>query len=509
MRRSAIDVLLLVLIAACVAAATAARADDATIKRGEYLARAGDCVACHSAPGGQPFAGGLRLDTPYGPIYSPNLTPDKDTGIGAWSDDEFYRALHEGIDREGHYLYPAFPFPWYSKVTREDALAIKAYLFAQKPVHQENKPPGLSFPYDVREALAAWRLLYFRAAEPKAPAPGDKLARGAYLVEGLGHCGECHNGDPVRGASASSGRYEGGAISGWYAPNITGDAKQGIGEWSEDDLAQYLKTGAAKGHGVALGPMVETIKDSLSHLNDDDLHAIAAYLKSIPPKQTFANTEGAFDRKGAPGEQVYLAHCASCHRPDGRGEPGRVPALAGNGAVKAGGPEDVIRVVLGGLPPAHGLGPMPAVGASLSDQEIAEVADYVRNSFGNAAPATSDPTKIAAMRKSVATPMAPAGPNDCAKVQSPEAQAFVADGGAAQLAQAQPIDRIGAVDAALAKLRPLADKSPDVAAADLTAAYCGAILRDGKASQPERARAIGEFAVIAYSEANHTPVKAK
>ncbi len=170
----------LLIVCALVSMASAARADDADlVKRGEYLARAGDCIACHTPPGAPPYSGGRKIDTPYGPIYSPNLTPDKETGIGAWSDDDFYRAMHEGLGKNGEYLYPVFPFPWYTNVTRDDALAIKAYLSTLKPVHSPDKPNGFSFPYNVRTALAAWRLAFFRAAEPKAPAPGDKIGRGA------------------------------------------------------------------------------------------------------------------------------------------------------------------------------------------------------------------------------------------------------------------------------------------------------------------------------------------
>ena len=506
MRRSAIDVFLLVLIALCVWSATAARAQEDIVKRGEYLATAGDCVACHTQPGKAAFSGGRRMDTPYGPIYPPNLTPDKETGIGDWSDDDFYRAMHEGLGRNHEYLYPVFPFPWYTNVTRDDALAIKAYLFSLKPVHSPDKPNGFSFPFDVRTALGGWRALYFKPnPEPKEPAPGDKLARGAYLVEGLGHCGECHNHNATFGASDWSGKYEGGVIQGWYAPNITGDGKQGVGGWSEDDLVTFLKSGAATGHGVALGPMMETITDSLSHLSDDDLHAMAAYLKSIPPKQTFANTEGGLAKKGAPGEEVYLAHCATCHGTDGRGQAGRVPALAGNGAVLAGGPQDVMRAVLGGLPPGHGLGPMPAVGASLSDDEIAKVVDYVRNNFGNAAPATSKPAEIATLRKETKTVMAPVETKDCAKVETPETQALLDDGEVEKLAQVNPADRQQAIDAVLKKLGSLTEKAPDKAVADLTAAYCRVVLQEGRGSVEERAQDIDQFAVLAYSQARRPP----
>ena len=478
------------------AAGSAGAADADLVKRGEYLARAGDCIACHTAPGGQPYAGGAALETPYGPIYPPNLTPDKATGIGAWSDDDFYRALHEGVGRDGEYLYPAFPFPWYTNVTREDALAIKAYLFSLKPVNAPPKPNGLRFPFDIREALAGWRALFFMAATPKPPGD-DKLARGQYLVTGLGHCGECHNHDATFGASEASGKYEGGAISGWYAPNITSDGRQGVGQWSEDEIATYLKTGAAPGHGVAIGPMRETINDSLSHLTDDDLHAIASYLKSIPAKQTYANQPGGYAKADAPGQDVYLAHCAACHGVEGKGQKGRVPALAGNGAVAAGGPENVIRAVVGGLAPQNGLGPMPAVGAALSDAEVAGVADYVRNAFGNAAPAASDPARVETLRKETPTLMAPAALSDCgAAASGPEADA------AAIIENAKPDERTQAIDAALKRLQPEGGAVPDATLARLTVNFCRDAFADPKADRNARAQRIGDLAVQTYARAH-------
>ncbi len=285
-----------------------ARADDGLIQRGEYLARAGDCVACHTAAGGKPFAGGSEMPTPFGAISVPNITPDRATGIGDWTDDEFYRAMHEGIGKDGEYLYPVFPFPWYTKVTREDALAIKAYLFSLPPEHAPRAPIKLSFPFNIRETLVTWRTLFFKPGELQPdPSRSPEVARGAYLVEGLGHCGECHNQHNVLGASSWSGRLEGGAIEGWYAPNITSDGQQGIGSWSEDQIATFLKTGTAPGKGVVLGPMQETIEHSLSYLTDEDLHAIAAYLKSVPGEQTHPNdAPSAFDTSHPPGGQAYL-----------------------------------------------------------------------------------------------------------------------------------------------------------------------------------------------------------
>jgi mono/diheme cytochrome c family protein len=479
-----------------------AHADDADlIKRGEYLSKIGDCNACHTAPGGKELAGGLKMDTPFGPIYTPNITPDKETGIGTWTDDQFYRAMHEGIGHKGEYLYPVFPFPWYTNVTRDDALAIKAYIFSTPPVHAVDKGNGFPFPFNIREALLTWRTLFFKAGKPVQPAEGDQLARGKYIVEGLGHCGECHNHRNVLGASDWSGKYEGGEIEGWYAPNITSDGKQGIGSWSEDSLVQFLKNGSAPGHGVALGPMMETINESLKYLHDDDLHAIAVYLKSIKPEEKFANNTGDFDKKDAPGATAYLNHCSSCHGVEGKGVEGRIPALAQNGAVLAQGPQDVMRVILGGLAPAHGYGPMPAVGQSFSDEDVALIADYVRNKFGNAAPANASNKEIEELRKETPTVMAPQKIQDCGEPTVPEVKALVESGDIKKLLDVKPTDRLQAIDDLMDKLKPAAVQNFDGALDDLIASYCRAVVEKGDAKVADRAQQIGDFSVLAYSRA--------
>jgi mono/diheme cytochrome c family protein len=472
-----------------------ARADDADlVKRGEYLARAGDCMACHTAPGGQPLAGGRKMDTPFGPIYTPNITPDRETGIGDWSDEDFYRAMHEGVRKDGQYLYPVFPFPWYTHVKRDDVLATKAYLFSLKPVHAPDKAPGFAFPFNIRATLLTWRTLFFKAGNPDA-----QMTRGAYLVEGLGHCGECHNRRNVLGASDWSGKYEGGEIEGWYAPNITSDGRQGVGAWSADEIAKFLKTGVGPHSAIALGPMQETIDDSLRYLTDDDLQAIAAYLKSVKPKETFSNSQGGFARSGAPGEALYQSHCASCHGLKGEGSPGHVPALAHNGAVVARGPQDVIRVVLGGLTPKQGLAPMPAIGADLSDAEVANIADYVRNSFGNAAPAATKPAEVAALRAKVRTPMLAAARSDCDSPRTRQVQALAAAGAVEKIAEGDQTALLPSIDALVAKLAPTDSKQADAFVADLAGAYCQALFEGKPAAERTRADKLGRFASLVYS----------
>ena len=320
------------------------------IDKGRYLVTLGDCVACHTAPGGKPFAGGAALDTPFGKIYPPNITPDAKSGIGSWSDDAFYRALHEGLDDKGHYLYPAFPFPWYTKITRDDVMAIKAYLFSQPAVDQPDKPLAFYFPFDIREGLLAWRTAFFKAGDFQPdPSKSAQWNRGAYLVEGLGHCGECHDRTNLAGNSDWSGKLQGGKIEGWYAPALTENRQLGIGDWSEKDLVAFMKTGAAPGKGVVLGPMAKTVHDSLSKVKDDDLQAIAVYLKSVPATKDDRPVKAEdFQASLSSGGQSYLSHCAFCHMPDGSGRSGAIPALAGDGAVTARGAQDVIHAVCSG-----------------------------------------------------------------------------------------------------------------------------------------------------------------
>ncbi len=229
-----------------------------------------------------------RSNSPFGPLYPPNITPDPVHGIGAWSDDDFYRAMHNGVGRHGQYLYPAFPYQWFTKVTRDDVLAIRAFLKTVAPSSEPSKPNRLMFPFDIRAGLGPWQALYFHPGEYK-PDPGKSAEwnRGAYLVEGLGHCADCHTPKGLAMEPINSKAFSGGSIDNWYAPNITSDPAQGIGRWSEGELVQYFKTGTARGKGVVVGPMAQVVHDSLSHLSDSDLQAIAAYLKSIPPLASY------------------------------------------------------------------------------------------------------------------------------------------------------------------------------------------------------------------------------
>lgn len=474
-------------------------------KKGEYIMREGDCISCHTNPGGgQPLAGGRYMETPFGKISTPNLTPDKETGIGNWSDDDFYHAVHDGIAKNGEYLYPVFPFPWYTKMTRDDVLAIKAYLFSLKPVHSPRKPLEFAFPFNIREALLTWRTAFFKAQtfQPD-PHASDIVNRGAYLVEGPGHCGECHNKVNLLGASDWSGKLEGGQINGWYAPNITSDGKDGVGTWSQDDIAAFLKSGSAHGRTVALGPMRETIDDSLKWLKDSDLQAIGAYLKSVAAKQTISASESS---KGLPasvdGAQTYLTYCSSCHQGNGKGIAGAIPALAGNGAVTSEGPQNVIRVVLGGLAAQDGLAPMPAVGQDMSDEEVAAAVNYVRSNWGNTAPENAGAGDVGSARAKIHSTLTAQNIKDCPKIEDPKLASVIDSAGLeAKLKDTGRANLLTQVDAILPQIKAAAPgASNDAIVNALTVAYCPVAVNNTKLTPPRRAIDLGNFAGLVYGQ---------
>jgi mono/diheme cytochrome c family protein len=363
------------------------------IARGEYLARAGDCMACHTARGGAPFAGGRALETPFGRVAAPNITPDRETGIGAWSADDFWGALHNGKSRDGRLLYPAFPYTNYTKVTRADADALFAYLQSLKPYRQPNRGHALRFPYNQQWALAAWRLMYFKPGVYQADKAKDAgWNRGAYLVEGLGHCSACHS--SRNGLGASEAGLSGGLIPqlGWYAPSLTSGSEAGLGSWDADHIVQLLRTGVSP-RATVFGPMAEVVERSLQHLSVPDLTAMAAYLKSLPstgePRPPLVASP-ELERIVRQGKGIYEQHCMDCHGSGGKGKPPAYPPLAGNRALTMDEPVNAIRVVLnGGFAPGTAGNPrpfgMPPYGPVLSDAEVAAVVTYVRASWGNAA----------------------------------------------------------------------------------------------------------------------------
>lgn len=363
------------------------------VARGEYLARAGNCVSCHTRQGGAEYAGGRPIATPFGAIHAPNITPDEETGIGRWSAAEFWRAMHNGRSRDGRLLYPAFPYPSYTYVTRPDSDAIYAYLRSLPPVRQANRPHALRFPFETQAALAVWRALFFRpgrlAGDPTRSALWN---RGAYLVQGLGHCGACHTPRNALGASRADAPFRGGLIpvQNWYAPALNDGREAAVTDWPVADVVALFKTGVSPRAGVS-GPMAEVVFRSLQYLSDADLQAMDEYLRDLPRLDRPAPP--AMEPSSAAmalGREIYGQQCAQCHGMHGQGRRGELPALAGNRAVMLADSTNLVRVVLqGGYQPAtrgnprpHG---MPPFMQSLSDQEIAAVLSYIRNAWGNAA----------------------------------------------------------------------------------------------------------------------------
>ncbi len=370
------------------------------IQRGKALATSGDCVACHTAPGGVPFAGGLALQTPFGAIMTPNITPDNATGIGSWSADDFARAMHEGKRPGGTRLYPAFPYTYYTKVTRADSDAIYAYLRSLDPVSNTVNRSTLPFPFSIRTSMAAWNALFFTPGAFKPdPNKSEDFNRGAYLVEGLGHCGACHTPLNAFGANKSDKYLQGGVVDNWTAPDITNDAQAGLGKWSVDEVVQYLKTGQARGV-IASGPMKDVVENSTAKMPDADLKAMAVYLKERGATGTPAPSPvSADDRRMKVGEAIFVDTCMACHTRKGEGIAHVFPKLAGATIATQDDPSSLIHVVITGAQAAatasHPTAPtMPSFGYRLNDEQIAAVVTYVRNSWGNAAsPVTADAVK--------------------------------------------------------------------------------------------------------------------
>lgn len=405
---------LLLLLIGGWAPAHAESAASALVERGRYLALAADCVACHTAAGGTPYAGGRPIETPFGAIHSRNLTPDRDTGLGLWSDADFYRALREGRSRDGSHLYPAFPYPYFTRITQEDAAAIKAYLDTLAPVRSVIPPNRLPWPLSQRGLMAVWNALFFRpGAGIQSPAMGAARGpdeeRGAYLVEVLGHCGACHTPKNSLGADKAGASQQGGKIENWLAPNNTGDQRSGLGRWSEDEIVEYLQTGR-NARALAAGPMAEVVEQSTSKLTEADLRAIARYLKRLPAAGLDATSSNADTYELATGAAIFVDACAGCHQRSGEAVPRAFAPLQGSAIVQAPDPLSVMRLILqGGRSSATDARPtpfsMPGFGWKLNDRQVAAVATYVRNTWGNLASPVSA-AQVGALRQKLAQPVA-------------------------------------------------------------------------------------------------------
>jgi mono/diheme cytochrome c family protein len=410
------------LLAVALLFATIARAQAPTsgeVERGAYLARAGDCTACHTAPRGAEMAGGLPMKMPFGTIYTTNITPDQETGIGRYRLVDFERAVRRGIAPGGRHLYPAMPYPSFTKLTDSDVRALYAYFMnGVPPVHHPNRKNGVPWPLDIRWPLALWDAVFIGRRFQPDPTHDAEWNRGAYLVEGPGHCGACHTprgiGFQEKALDHRSDQFLAGGpvLDGWTAPSLRRERGTGLAGWSPRTVADFLKAGRT-GEASAFGSMADVVQHSTQHFSDPDLHAIGIYLESLGPARGTPDTRPVADDRTAealhdgdlrrPGAAAYVDSCAACHRTDGAGYAGVFPGLAGNPVVVQPNPADVIRVVLkGSAVPATAAAPssftMPPFGERLDDQDAAGVVNLIRNSWGNRAPAVTA-AEVKAQRK--------------------------------------------------------------------------------------------------------------
>ena len=371
------------------------------VRRGRYLAIAGDCASCHTRRGGRPFEGGLGIGTPFGIIYSANLTSDRDTGIGSWTPDQFFRALNRGVDPQGKHLYPALPYPYFTVVTRLDSDAILAFLKTVPAVRYLPPANRLAFPVNLRASVTAWNAINFTPHDfGSNPRMSAQWNRGAYLTEGLGHCGDCHTPKNALGAELKGQAYRGAVINDSVAPDLTANPRTGIGRWNLAEIVAYLRTGR-NSHANASGQMAEVVTYSTSLLSDSDLSAIATYLMSLPASPDFPSSPADASAMRA-GSAIFSDACTACHLAGGSGQPGLFPPLQGSAVAQQRDPTGVIRLILAGGRTAPtlsqpGFQAMPSFAWKLTDQQTADVATYVRNAWGNRAPPVAA-RKVAAVR---------------------------------------------------------------------------------------------------------------
>ncbi len=453
-------------------------ASAARIARGKYVATEADCRSCHTAPGGKPYAGGYPLKSPYGIIYGPNITPDTKTGIGSWTRADFEKALRLGRSKDGSYLYPAMPYENYTKMSAADLTALWAYMRSLPPVNNTPPKDTMAFPFNIRTGIAVWQGVYFKPG-PFVPDAHQNAQwnRGAYVVQAMGHCGQCHTPRNVAQAMEMQHFLGGAKIEGWYAPDISGDAQSDLRKWSVTQLANFLKTGVTSNNSTAVGPMQEAVHDSLHLMTDADLQAVAVYLKNQPATQAEAETPArwAADRQTV-GKVQYENHCSSCHQSNGKGIAGSVPALAGDGAVTAREPYNVIMAVLQGFAPHGTYGAMASFADAMTDEQIADLANYVRTAWGNDAVPNATPWGVATWRKTANAPKDESHQLLCPELAGDVMQPALREGPSALKAAA-------ADGAAMSKLvgdyrsaRPQTSAAQVVEA--LSTAYCRAVATD-------------------------------
>ena len=376
--------------------ATPARAsfDPALISNGAQLAAIGNCQSCHTAEGGRSFAGGRAIETPFGTFYGTNITPDPDTGIGRWSEEAFARALREGVDREGRHLYPAFPYEYYTRLTDEDIHALYAYIATREPVRAENRPHELRAPFNMRSLLGTWKALYFeRGTFRPDPARDAQWNRGAYLVNGLGHCGACHTPRGALGAEKKDQPFSGGLAEGWHGPALDASSPAPV-PWTAEQLFKYLRTGLDDVHAIAAGPMDPVVRN-LARAPEEDVRAMAAYLEALagpPSAERRKNADAALaqakaaSRANGRGAEIYAGACAACHdRGREAGSGGALPLSLGT-AMTIPTSSNLLRITLEGIAPPEGEPgrAMPGFADALTDSQVKDLAAYVRSQFGRA-----------------------------------------------------------------------------------------------------------------------------
>jgi mono/diheme cytochrome c family protein len=469
-----------------------AAANDALVARGRYVALAADCQSCHTAPDGQPFAGGAPLKSAFGTIYGSNITPDLETGIGHWSRADFERALRRGVRADGAYLYPAMPYLNYTRMSAADMDALWAYMRSIPAVQNTIPKNTLPFPLTIRSGLAAWQSLYFTPG-PFTPVAdkGASWNRGAYLVQALGHCDECHTPRNIAQGLEPQHQLTGAQIEGWYAPDISNDALSKVSGWSADQIAAFLKSGTMPGNVKTFGPMQEVVHDSLRYLTDQDLHAMALYLKDQQTQVTpQAPTPVKYQQLTA-GKRVYQDNCSSCHQANGKGMGSTVPALAGNDAVTASEPYNVIMAVLEGFAPQGTWGAMGSFAGTLDDDQISAVTNYVRTAWGNAGLPNATPWSVGNWRKNAATPADQSHALLCPNLSAAVIQPALGVGaGALRQASTDPA-RMSMLVGNYRVAMPNASKADIVEA--LSTAYCRA-LADQHISQARVTAQLSDFA---------------
>jgi len=357
------------------------------VAQGEYIARAADCAACHTQPGGKPFAGGVAFKLPFGTLYSTNITADRETGIGQWSDDDFVRALHRGVAKDRRNLYPAFPYTSYTAMTRQDAVAIKAYLFSLSPVHAPDTPNHLPFPFNQRWTLTFWNWMFLDEHRFRPdPTRSELQNRGTYLSTALGHCGECHTPRNILMGMSTRKALAGAEMSGWHAYNLTSDRASGLGEWKDAQLQQFLSTGHAEDHGPAAGPMAEVVENSTSYLTPEDVQAMVTYLRGVPPQSNGYETQAAVPLTSTDtrGRLLFVQACTGCHLLDGEGRQSAWAALRGDHGARESSGKNVVQVLIQGsqIETSQGAMFMHSFIGGYSDDELAAISNFVISQFG-------------------------------------------------------------------------------------------------------------------------------